>query len=104
VAGCIDSEEAAATGPIDDGVQRALSPCEVECRGAGDNGLPRRGFGEGTKCAGAVGDGWGGEHLPRERGGPERGERDRVVHSMWHNAFRNELHAGHLLQPIDQPA
>ena len=102
-AGYVDSEEAAVTGPIDDGVQRALSPCEVECRGAGDNGLVRREIGEGTKCAGAVGDGWGGEHLPRERGGPERGERDRV-HFIWHNAFCNDLHPGHLLQPVDQPA
>ena len=74
VAGCIDGEEATTTGRIDDGVERNRRLCEVECRGAGDNSLLRRGFGEDTKCSVAVGDGWGGEYLPRERGGPEHGE------------------------------
>ena len=74
VASCVDGEDTATAGPIDDGIQRTLCPCEVECRGTGDNCLLRRGFEEDTKCAGAVGDVWGREHLPRECGGPERGE------------------------------
>ena len=94
-AGCVDSEDAAATRRINDGVQRTLRPCEVECGGAGDNGLLRRGFEEGTKCSGAVGDGWGGEHLPRECGGPEHGK-----HFGTTSAFCNDLNAGNLFQNV----
>ena len=39
VADCIDGEDTATSGRIDDGVQCTLRPCEVECQGADDNGL-----------------------------------------------------------------